>query len=179
MIEKILLHLITDCTIGIIIWYLNKMSKKIIIPNIKGEVILRMPRFYKIIGYISLTFGGIMVLGPFVTEKPDLEIVALVFSMLLLFGGVGTLCILCYRNHYLLFDNYGVEVRSPIGKVKHIRWQDISLASFDSLSGYLTLADRNGNKLKIFKQLIGLSIFIDALESKAKCDSKNLNLILK
>lgn len=179
MLSKILLHLVTDCCIAAILWYLNKASKKKILPNLQGEIVLRMPKFYNIIGYISLVIGVITVIGPFVTDKPDTETYILILAMLLLFGGLGALCILCYRNHYLLFDNYGVEVRSPMGEVKHIRWNDISMASFNSLSGYLILTDKEGNKLKIFKQLIGLSLFVHALENKAKCDSKNLNLIFQ
>jgi hypothetical protein len=128
---------------------------------------------------VSLVIGLIVTIGPILTDKPDAAMFVMMFLMFLIFIGLGLLCVLFYRNHYLRFDNSTIEVRSAFAKTKIINWEEIKSVSFNPSSGLITLKNQNGQKIKVHQHLIGLGRFISYLETKTGWTAKKLKLPVK
>ena len=170
---------IVSLAVATTLTYLNKATKKNVTANESGEFILRMHKLYKITGYIAIVIGLIVTIGPIFSDKPGKEIYLLMFLMFLIFIGLGTLSVLYYENHYLLFDNSKIEVRNALGKTKTINWNDVQKAKFNPTSGLLTLSDSNGIKVRIHQHLVGLGKFITCLESRTHFTAAKLRLPIK
>ena len=172
-------YAIVGMTVAATLSYLNKATGKHVDSNEKGEFLLKMHKLYKIVGYVSLVIGLIVTIGPILTDKPDAAIFIMMFLMFLIFIGLGLLCVLFYRNHYLRFDNSTIEVRSAFAKTKIINWEEIKSVSFNPSSGLITLKNQHGQKIKVHQHLIGLGRFISYLETKTDWTAKKLKLPVK
>lgn len=166
-------------TVAATLSYLNKATGKHVDSNENGEFLLRMNKLYNIVGYVGLGTGVIVTVGPFLTDKPDFAMYVMIFLMFLIFIGLGLLSVLFYRNHYLRFDNSKIEVRSPFAKTRTIKWDEMKSASFNPGSGFLTLKDKNGQKIKVHQHIVGLGRFVSYLESKTDWTAKKLKLPVK
>jgi hypothetical protein len=96
--------------------------------------------------------------------------------MLLLFGGLGLLSVLYFRQHYVLFDDTKVEAGSPFGGTKSLLWSEITKAKFNPSSGLLTLTGQTGDKVKAHYHLVGFPKFIEHLENKTTYTATQLKL---
>lgn len=159
--------------------YLNKATVKHVESNENGEFLLRINKLYAIVGYAALAMGLIVITGIILTEKLDFAMYIIVLLLFLIFIGLGSLCVLNYRNDYLRFDNSKIQVRSPFGKTKEMYWNDIKSAKFNRLSGWIILKDKDGRKIKVHQHMVGLSTFISYLESNTDCTVKKLKLPAK
>lgn len=159
--------------------YVNKGAVKHVDRNKNGEFLLRINKLYNILGYAALVTGVIVISGIVLTEDPDFAMYIMVFLLFLIFLGLGSLCVLYYRNHSLRFDNSKIEVRSPFGKSKTMYWNEIKSARFNRLSGFITLTDSNAQEIKVHQHIVGLATFISYLENNTDCTVKNLKLPVK
>jgi len=159
--------------------YLNKATAKPPIANGQGQYLLRMHKLYNYVGILAVLLACVFVIVPPLVETMDIAMAIMAIAMLLIFGGLGTLCLIYYRNHYLLFDENIIEVRNPKGQIRTISWHDIERASFNSFTGFLILTDRNGGKLKIHQHLVSLGKFVALLEDKTGWTSKDIKLPVK
>lgn len=130
-------------------------------------------------GILSLVLCLVVTLGPILTDDPDTAMYIMIFFMFLLFGGLGLLCVLYYRNHNVLFDNSMIEVQNRFGKTKITTWDKIKKVSFTPTTGLLTFIDSDGQKLKVHQHLVGISRLVGVLESKTSWKAKDLRLPMK
>lgn len=170
------LYAIVGVTVTAALSYLNKATGKHIDSNENGEFLLRMNKLYNIVGYIGFVTGLIVTIGPLLTDKPDFVTYLLVFLTFFILVGLGLLAVLFYRNHYLRFDNSKIEVRTPFAKTRTMEWAEIKKASFNPGSGFLTLIDEHGRKIKVHQHIVGLGRFVSYLESKTDWTAKKLKL---
>lgn len=178
MTTDIIASLVTTVLTAAAIGYINKAAQKRPDPSITGQYILRVHKIYNITGYASLIFGILMVLSTFF-EKFELNYYILTLVCFVFFAGLGTLCILYYRNHYLLFDNTMIEVRGPLGRLNRLKWSEIQTAGFNSMSGLIKLKGKDGQAIRINRHLVGLPRFIAMLEDKTGLKADQLQLPVK
>lgn len=179
MTENFILYAAIGLTVVLTLRYLNKSAGKSISSDENGQFTIRMHKLYNIAGIISLILCLVVTIGPMLTEEADLALYVMTFFMFLLFGGLGLLCVLYYRNHYVLFDTTKIEVQSPFGKCKTTYWNRLVKATFNPASGLLTLIDSDGQKLKVHQHLVGLGKLVGMLESKTGWTYKELKLPVK
>jgi len=159
--------------------YLAKATSKEVVSNEQGQYLLRMHKLYYIVGIIALAFAAVFIISPLIVDDPDLGLYITIFCMLLLFGGLGLLCVLYFRRHFVLFDDTNVEVSSPFGKKKNLLWNEISRAKFNPSTGLLTLTSNTGDKVKVHYHLVGFPKFVEQFESKTTWTAKQLKLPIK
>lgn len=176
MLEKFIFYVLTGLCISLALSYLNKATGKKVTANQQGEYLLRMHKFYYVLGVISVIIGTVFLVVPPLVDDVDIVMLIVIFFMLLIFGGLGLLCLLYYKNHYLLFDSNRIEVRSHIGKTSSIHWDDIKRAQFNAFSGLLILTTYSGGKLKIHQHLVGLVQFVNQLEERKGWTPQDLKL---
>jgi hypothetical protein len=179
MTENFIFYAAIVLTVALTLRYLHKSTSKSISTDDKGQFSIRMHKLYNIVGIISIVLCLVITIGPILAGESDIGIYIMTFFMFLLFGGLGLLCILYYRNHNVLFDTTSITVQSPFGKLKSTSWQKLAKASFNPTSGMLILTDSDGQKLKIHQHLVGLNKFIRMLEIKTGWTSKELKLPVK
>lgn len=92
---------------------------------------------------------------------------------------LGIICIKYYKNHYLIFDNHGVEVQSFRGVIIYASWHEITSGKFNAFSGDIVFRLLNRNeKIKINRHLVGMSSFFDALEANTRINSSEIKMHL-
>jgi hypothetical protein len=156
--------------------YLRKATSKNVVGNEQGQYLLRMHKLYYIVGIIALIFGAVFTVSALILADLDLALYIIIFSMLLLFGGLGLLCVLYFRRHYVLFDGMKVEVGSPFGQTKSLFWSEIAKAKFNPFSGLLILTSNREEKVKVHYHLVGFSKLVEQVENKTACSAKQLKL---
>lgn len=178
MIKDIISYGCVALVTGILLRYLNKATGKIVKPNGIDQYFLRMNKFYDIAGYIAMCLCLFFIIGSIIALDFELAVFVMVFFIVLIFGGLGLLGVLLYRNHYLLFSSTKIEVRSVFGKTKITTWNKIKNVSFSQNSGLITITDE-GQKLKVHQHLVGLSKFVAYIEDKTEWTAERLKLPVK
>ena len=178
MLSDIISYACVALLTGIFLKYLNRATGKIVKPNGIDQYFLRMNKFYNIAGYIAMCICLVFIIGSIITLEFELAVFVMVFFIVIIFGGLGLLGVLLYRNHYLLFSSTKIEVRSVFGKTKITTWNKIQNVSFSQNSGLITITD-DGQKLKVHQHLVGLSKFVAYLEDKTEWTVERLKLPVK
>ncbi len=178
MLSDIISYACVALLTGIFLKYLNRATGKIVKPNGIDQYFLRMNKFYNIAGYIAMCICLVFIIGSIITLEFELAVFVMVFFIVIIFGGLGLLGILLYRNHYLLFSSTKIEVRSVFGKTKITTWNKIQNVSFSQNSGLITITD-DGQKLKVHQHLVGLSKFVAYMEDKTEWTAERLKLPVK
>ena len=178
MLSDIISYACVALLTGIFLKYLNRATGKIVKPNGINQYFLRMNKFYNIAGYIAMCICLVFIIGSIITLEFELAVFVMVFFIVIIFGGLGLLGILLYRNHYLLFSSTKIEVRSVFGKTKITTWNKIQNVSFSQNSGLITITD-DGQKLKVHQHLVGLSKFVAYMEDKTEWTAERLKLPVK
>ena len=179
MYDNSIFYSLVALSVTLTLIYLSKATSKEIVSNEQGQYLLRMHKFYYIVGAIGLVFGAIFIVSPLIVDDPDLTFYIIVFLMLLLFGGLGLLSVLYFRRHYVLFDETKVEVRSPFGGTKNLLWNEIAKAKFNPSSGLLTLTSKTGDRVMVHYHLVGFPRFVEQLENKTTWTAKQLKLPIR
>lgn len=155
-------HVVTQLVEG----YLKKATKNNIAADLQQEFTLRMQKAYNIAGYVCLGIASLSLVPP-IFEKPDaLYYFIVVPFILLFFGFFGALFILCCRHHRVVFNDTYIVVWSPLGKEKTTTFKKIVKTKFNATTGFLTLIDEDGQKLRVNQHLTGLHKFITRLRVK-------------
>ncbi len=178
MLSDIISYACVALLTGIFLKYLNRATGKIVKPNGIDQYFLRMNKFYNIAGYIAMCICLVFIIGSIITLEFELAVFVMVFFIVIIFGGLGLLGVLLYRNHYLLFSSTKIEVRSVFGKTKITTWNKIQNVSFSQNSGLITITD-DGQKLKVHQHLVGLSKFVAYMEDKTEWTAERLKLPVK
>jgi len=152
--------------------YLQRGTGEKVTKSKNGQIILRMNKFYGIIGLFGVCLGLAIATMIVVTNG----FVGVALMPLLIFVGTGLPCVLYYQNHILKFDEHTIEVKSVFGKVKSVKWADTHSVSFGAVSGLLSITDSKGTRVKIHQHIVGLSEFIKMMEAKTKWRAKDLKI---
>ena len=142
---------------------LNKAAGKDVAPAPTGKTELRLHKLYLYLGYAGIAIATVFI-GAAAWYR-DTELYVIAFLMVGLFGGIGTLLLMNYRNHLLRFDDQWVTVHSWTGREQQVAWRDISAISFNAVSGYL-LVEGPFKTLKIHHHLVGLKSFVVKVEHR-------------
>lgn len=146
--------------------FLNRATRKPIVPDASGRFHLRMNKLYSLGGILGILMGlGLAITALFrMSTLAGTEIV-LVFVMLGIFWGAGIPALLYYYNHRVIFDDTALTVTNVFGKTVITHWEDIASAQPGSLSSLMTINTASG-KVKIHQHLVGLSRLGDKLAEK-------------
>lgn len=166
MFEKILFYSLTTLTVSWVLTYLNKATTKEAVANERGTFLLRMHKLYYYLGILSLLIAVVFIIVPPFVDNMDLPMISVMFIVLVIFGGIGLMCVLYFKNHYLAFNDFQVEVSNQFGKVKTVLWADFIKVKFNPTLGLLVLTSKTGEKVKIHQHLVGLTQFVKLLEAK-------------
>ncbi|UII28161.1 PH domain-containing protein [Fulvivirga maritima] len=146
----------------IIMMFLMSASKKQPKVDDKGNVILKLPIFYLIVGLLAV-FGAVAVLVyGLINHEPESPF-ALLFTVVLILG-LAVPLLLMGLNFRLIIKDAGVEQRTMLGKTKAIEWSDIQDVSFGKVSLELKIISNN-NKIKVHMHSIGFGTLLEAIES--------------
>jgi MFS family permease len=154
----------------------SKATNKEVLPDADGFYKLKLLKIYNTAGYASIALAIASLSGFFFTKDYGAELFFGMAIIFLLFGVVGLCCVLLYKNYYVRFNASDIEVASMIGKIKSTKWSSITGASFNKNSGYLTLTDKDNQKLKIQQHLKGLPKFISLLEANTRFTAAQLQM---
>ena len=149
--------------ISMIINFRKKRASQEVGDNVKDEIELKIGKFYQIVGYHGIVMAFIFPIGALFYQETEMYIMGV--TLFLLFGGLGLLLVMYYRNHRLRFDDHKIIVHSWRNKIEEITWQEIEEIKFNQTSGYLKIMGIN-KKLLIHKDLVGLHEFIQKMEEK-------------
>jgi hypothetical protein len=178
MTEKIILYSIIAVAVWTSFAFLTKATGKTVTSNESGYFNLRMNKLYGIMGIIGILFGVlILIFLPMTAEANDDGVWMGVIILLLIFWGTGIPCFMYYRNHRLTFGENSISATNVIGKVKEIKWSDISDIKFKVLSGVLVIKTQN-EQIKVHQHLVGLSKFVEFIETKTTWNRKDLKVPL-
>jgi len=158
-----MVSIIVSISVSLLLYFLNKASKKEALSLINGSYELRMNRAYQIIGIAGIFSGLIFLFVPVMISEYSLGIILATGLMFLFFIGISVPCLLWYKNHYVRFDNISVYSNDLYGRNQQINWKDITSASFKPFAGVMALSDRNGNAVKVHQHLVGFSTFMETL----------------
>lgn len=176
MTEKIILYAIVGIAVATALAFLTKSTGKTIEAKENGMFHLRVNRLYGIMGILGLVFGLLfLIFLPLTSEPNDNGVWGLVTLMLLMFWGSGIPCLMYYRNHSVTFNDTTIIATNVYGKTKQIKWTDISGIKFKPLSGLLVLTTQS-EQVNVFQHLVGLSKFVEFIESKTKWTNKELKV---
>ncbi len=164
---------LTAIIIGLIMTYLNKSGNKEIDRNDIGQIELRMHRLYFYGGLVCVIFALVFVGAAIYVNEIELYFIG--FAMLLLFGGLGILCLLPYKNHWIAFDDNTISVYNWAGKKKTIQWNKIENIKFSSVSGYIKIRTPD-DTVSIHQHLVGLNMFIKKMEALTSWREEDLKI---
>jgi hypothetical protein len=180
MIIDILINIIQALLGVVVIGLITRSSRKPSEPDIQGRHFLKMSKAYFYFGYTSILLSVIFLIAPFFDDMSDFRSLILMFVAFAMFSIMGFVCIKYYRNHYLIFDKYGVEVQSFLKVTVIAKWKDIEDGYYNPLSGNMVLRLTNKReKLKINQHLVGLPSFIKQLQENTGINSIDLQLPIK
>ncbi len=176
MTEKIFFYAIIGIAVSTALAFLTKSIAKSIDADERGMFKLRMNKLYGILGIISIVIGLLFLIFLLLTSEPnDSGIWGGVILTILIFWGLGIPCLMYYRNHRVTFDDNSIVVTNVYGKVKEIKWSDISDVRFKTFAGLLVLTTTS-EQIKVHQHLVGLSKFIEYIENKTKWTRKELKV---
>jgi len=166
-------YFISSLVSFIVFYSLKKGSERKFQLNRSGYFELRMHRMYQIFGYISLVIIVFFIVGIF--NETSLGIILIEFIMIILFGAMGIILLLNFRNHKVLYNHDRIIVIDRLGNRSSTYWNEITDIKFRRFSG--TLKITNGpEKLILSKNLLGLNDFLRKLEEKTKWKAKDLKI---
>lgn len=176
--DNFILYLIIGILVTLVMSYLNKNSNREIQPKNNGVFYLRLHKMYWYIGLGGIIFGivGFVLPGLLVIDTNG-WIIGLFF--LSLFGGLGTACLLWYKNHKLFFDTNKIASTSVFSRKTEMKWESIISVKFNPISGVLIFKDSNGLKVKAHLHLVGIKELLNMLEHKTVWKIKDLKLPYK
>ncbi len=176
MIENIILSSIILIAVVVSLAFLTKATGKTIITDKTGFYSLRMNKFYGIAGLLGLGIGLVFSIFLLLTEDSnDSGVIVGLILVPLIFWGSGIPCLMYYRNHRLSFNNKIIRVINVYGNQREIQWQDILDIKFQVMSGLLILKTAD-KVIKVHQHLVGLSKFMEYIESKTRWDRKELRV---
>jgi hypothetical protein len=176
MTEKIILYTIIGIVVSTALAFLTKATGKAVASDESGYFNLRMNKLYGIMGIIGFLFGLLfLIFLPLTAGVNDSGVWIGVILMLLIFWGAGIPCLMYYRNHRVTFGDNSIIATNVYGKVKEIKWSDISGIKFKPLSGLLVLTTQNEH-IKVHQHLVGLPRFVEFIENKTKWTRKELKI---
>ena len=175
MAEKAILYAIIGIAVSTALAFLTKATGKPVETDESGKFNLRMNKLYGIMGIAGLVFGLSFLIFLPLTSPNDSGIWIAIILMLLISWGTGIPCLMYYRNHKVSFSDNSIIATNVYGKMKEIKWSDISDIRFKALSGLLVLTTTN-EQIKVHQHLVGLSKFVEYIEKKTKWTRKELKV---
>jgi hypothetical protein len=112
-------------------------------------------------------------------EEIDSGLVIMIVLMLGMFWDMGIPMVLWFKNHRLKFNQTDIEVINVYGQRNSIAWKEINSISFNHFSGFITITDPKGTRLKAHQHLVGLSVFTNMMEAKTLWTVEELRLPIK
>lgn len=160
---------------SVVMGYLAKSVSGEIKPNPDGRYLMQMHKTYKIGGYAAIVLGVIIAACIFLLDPVEWMGVTSILGLFVLFAGLGTICVLYFRNHHVLFNEEQVEVKSVFGSTGFFKWEDVVGAKLNKTSGDIVLKVKDGQKFRVHQHLRGINHFLATLENKTNI-SVNLDV---
>lgn len=160
--------IIVSIVIPLLLYFLNKASKREANISDTGSFELRMNFMYQIIGIAGFLMSLIFLLMPVLADEYSAEIFVVSGFMFLLSLGVSVPVFLWYKNHHVSFDEMGLTSTNAYGKKQYIPWNNIRQIKFSAFMGVLQVFDKQGNVAKAHQHLVGFSSFVQALQAHEK-----------
>lgn len=138
-------------------------SKKKAKEDPEGNLILKLPRLYPIIGLIMIFGGlGLIIFALFYAQGNDIILASTACLIAMLTG------LLLYAKGYISnirVTDQGIVETTIFAKEKEIRWNEIQSISFGAVSLELKIQSSD-KKIKAHMHLVGFPEFIAELEEK-------------
>jgi hypothetical protein len=167
-----ILYFIISIFTFLLIYFLNKKSKKEVEVS-KNEIInLRLNKFYLYFGYCSIALGLVSSILIFSNERN--LILSIVF--LLIFGGAGITLVYIYVNHRIIIYDTKIEVFNFLGKNKSINWSELKDVNFSLFKGVLVLMNKENEKLSIHQHIVGFKTIIQKIKTQSEVNIDHLKL---
>lgn len=132
--------------------------------EIEGVVELKLPRFYLVVGLVGMISLLTVAIGSLITEEVNTD--TLVLSSFLFFLGIGFgIVVLGYRRHQGFYNREEITTTDLYGKTVSLKWHEISLISFNSLTSNILLHSKDGQKLKVHMHLKGAKNIVQRLKN--------------
>ncbi|MBL3654634.1 PH domain-containing protein [Fulvivirga sediminis] len=146
----------------IVMFCLMSASKKQPQVDVRGNVILKLPIFYLIIGLFAVIGAIAVLIHGLINHEPESPF-ALLFIVIMMLG-LGIPLLLMGLNFRLIIKDEGVEQRTMLGQTQKIEWSEIHDVSFGKVSLELNIIS-DSNKIKVHMHSIGFVTLLEALES--------------
>lgn len=128
-----------------------------------GKIVLKMNKFYGILGIISVVFSIILAIIAVLSGAFGGEDIVYVLLMLAFFLLIGLLLILYSRNTMVQATAEKIEYTGLTGKSKEMRWNEVNAVSYNPSSKEITLKSGN-DKIKLHLHLKGIGSLINIIK---------------
>lgn len=178
MIDKIIFYAVINITVSIAIFYLYKGGEKNINLVKEDAHTLKMNKLFYYLGILLIIVGVSTIIIPlfslsFSENNNQIIAMSIMGSLCILMGMV---LIKIYKTHFLIFDDHTVSVVRYFGKITQGKLEDIETVKFNSLTGMITIRLKTGFILKFSQYLVGITNFIQHIETKNQLDLKKVKL---
>ena len=156
---------ITLVVVGLILWFLRRASLKKPSYSAKRVMLLKLPGFYTVFGYIFMGVAGIFAFVLAINVYKTLDIFLILGGIILFFLAVGLWIALYSLRYFVECDEQGVRLHGLIGKVKEISWREVSSVKFHKFAMSLSLTGPDG-RVKVYILLKGFPDFVELMKEK-------------
>ncbi len=156
-------YLLISTIVMIVLYFLNKASKKQVESFDNGGYLLRMSKIYQVVGVLGILMSIVILFMPVLAEEYTVEIYVATGVFCLFMLGLTLPCFLLYRNHSLQFDKIQMVSTNFYGREYRVKWEDVEQIRYSSLSGSVIITDKEGKFAKAHLHLVGFSTFVQEL----------------
>lgn len=166
---EILRHLLTALATSAVLYVLLRQSKRPPTREVVGNVVLRQPPFYRVMGLVSAGIGMVMLVGTLLSfdwarlRYDAHEQIEFGFAMLgaLLFGGL-SIPILQASATTITLTLLGMASNGPRGQHTFLLWSDIIVVRYNAFTYELKIAAPRAS-IKAGRYLVGFDQLVAEL----------------
>ncbi|MEM9675687.1 MAG: hypothetical protein AAF992_24055 [Bacteroidota bacterium] len=157
--------IIIPAAVALVMAALLAASKKKPKEDINGNKVLRLPILYTLIGGIATVGSLVILVYGLLTSEPEETVFVLIFFLAV--AGLGVPLLLMGVVFKIVITPDGIEQTTMLGKIKTMRWIDITAITFGNVSLELKIRSRD-QKIKAHLHLVGFPDLINEIESNTK-----------
>ncbi len=151
--------------------YLYSASKRKPKYDENGNIILKLPNFYYLLG-LALMIGGVgLICYIFLFDNKIEKIYGIIFSLIGIIPGA-----LFFMKGYffnIIINEFGITENTMFGKQNIIKWNELLDVTFGKMSQELNMKSKN-KSIKAHIHLIGFPTLVEKLEEKTSKSIKKL-----
>jgi hypothetical protein len=129
-----------------------------------GTVVLRPGLIFKVVGWGSLAFAGLIVILAVKTGPLDSDERAIFLTMLGAFGAGGLYLLKVARSKYIELSPLGIAEHTTFGHTRRVFWREVTIVRFSAVMKEIQVQDPH-SVVRIDVGTTGISHFWNVVEA--------------